>query len=241
MRFRTRIIQKLVHINEAIFFYPKLNRFYRENFRGKEISILDVGANKGQSIDFFLSIFPNAQITAFEPNKKLFAGLESKYKSNGNIGLHNCGVSDIDGELEFHENILDETSSFEALNFESGYLAKKAKVLGVAKENIIVGSYKVHVIRLADFLKEREGKFFDVLKIDVEGHELRVLQGLFSGNTAAAIGMIQLESHNDDMYMNHNQHGEIEKLLNDNGFFKAAEIKHGFGDFAEVIYRKHEA
>ena len=35
------------------------------------LSILDVGANKGQSIDFFLGINPKAKITAFEPNKKI--------------------------------------------------------------------------------------------------------------------------------------------------------------------------
>lgn len=54
MSFRIKIIQKLVHINEGIFFYPKLKRFYIKNLRKKNLCILDVGANKGQSIDFFL-------------------------------------------------------------------------------------------------------------------------------------------------------------------------------------------
>ena len=159
------------------------------------------------------------------------------YKTNTDIKLHNFGVSNIKGELVFHENILDETSTFEELNLESKYLEKKAKILGVAKENIIVDNYKVEVIRLSDFLKENPNKKYDVLKIDVEGHELQCLQGLFSDEKMKLpIRFIQLESHNDDMYVNNNQHLEIEKLLDYNGFKKIAEIKHGFGDFAELIF-----
>ena len=167
--------------------------------------------------------------------------IQNKYRTNTeqiqHIKLHNFGVSNIKGELVFHENILDETSTFEELNLDSKYLEKKSKVLGVAKENIIVDNYKVDVIRLTDFLKDNPNKNFDLLKIDVEGHELQCLQGLFSEELKTVpIRYIQIESHNDDMYMSNNQHHEIEELLNNNGFFKAAEIKHGFGDFAEIIY-----
>ena len=237
MGIRIKIIQSLVHTNEAIFFYPKLKKFYRDNLKKECISILDVGANKGQSIDFFAKINPNLEVDAFEPNKKLFIKLKDKYKSQNKITLHNFGVSDIRGELTFHENIMDETSTFEALNFESKYLKKKAKVLGVAKENLIVDSYKVDVIKLSDFLKDNAEKQYDVLKIDAEGHELPCLKGLFGDDTKDfPIRYIQLESHNDDMYLGNNPHAEIEAILKQNGFDKVAEIKHGFGDFAELIY-----
>lgn len=237
MNLRTQIVQKLVHINEGIFFYPKLKKFYKVNLQQEKVSILDVGANKGQSIDFFLKINAKAEVDAFEPNKKLFVGLEKKYINSENIRLHNFGVSNIKGELVFHENILDETSTFEELNLDSKYLEKKAKVLGVTKENIIVDNYKVNVIRLVDFLKENPNKEYDVLKIDVEGHELQCLQGLFAEeNSVLPIRFIQLESHNDDMYLSNNQHQDIETILNKNGFEKIAEIKHGFGDFAEIIF-----
>lgn len=139
--------------------------------------------------------------------------------------------------MEFHENILDETSTFEDLNFDSKYLEKKAKVLGVTKENIIVDNYKVEVIRLYDFIKEKPNTFFDVLKIDVEGHELQCLEGLFiDEKKKLPIRFIQLESHNDDMYLSNSNHQDIENILNKNGFEKIAEIKHGFGDFAELIF-----
>lgn len=234
---RSRLVQKLIHINEAIFFYPKLKKFYKTHLNQNRINIIDVGANKGQSIDFFLKINKNATINSFEPNKKLFHLLQNKYKTNTNITIHNLGLSNVKGELIFHENVIDETSSFEELNFESKYLEKKAKVLGVAKENIIVDNYKVEVIRLIDFLKDNPNIGFDVLKIDVEGHELQCLQGLFQEESGVLpIRFIQLESHNDDMYLNNNQHQEIENILFKNDFEKCITIKHGFGDFAEIIY-----
>lgn len=240
MKLRTKIIQSLIHINEAIFFYPKLKKFYKDNLKNASVSILDVGANKGQSIDFFLGINPNAKITAFEPNKKLFQLLEEKYKNNDNIILNNLGVSNTNGELEFNENILDETSTFESLNLDSKYLEKKAKVLGVTKESIIVDKYKVAVITLSEYLKSNESSSFDVLKIDVEGHELQVLEGLFSNGNQFKIRLIQLESHNDDMYLSNSKHEDIDQLLNKNGYFEIAKIKHGFGDFAEIIYENKD-
>jgi len=59
---------------------------------------------------------------------------------------------------------------------------------------------------------------------------------LFSNGIQFKIRLIQLESHNDDMYLSNSKHGDIDQLLNKNGYFEIAKIKHGFGDFAEIIY-----
>lgn len=233
---RTKVIQKLVEINEKLIFYPKLKRFYSEELKGRTLVVIDVGSNKGQSIDFFLEINRACSVFGFEPNKKLFNMLVEKYQGNNNVVLANKGISSGEGSLIFYENIMDETSSFEELNYESEYLRKKAKVLGVAPEDIIRDSYDVEVTTLAHFLRHHEGTFFDVLKIDVEGHELQSLQGLFSEEAFYPIRFIQIESHNDDMYQRGSRQTEIEQLLERNGFLQKKKIKHGFGDFYEIIY-----
>ncbi|MGK4566558.1 FkbM family methyltransferase [Flavobacterium sp. 3HN19-14] len=107
--------------------------------------------------------------------------------------------------------------------------------MGVDPGKIIVDNYKVEVVRLADFMNEHSDMQFDLLKIDVEGHELQCLQGVFDGNKQIPIRYIQIESHNDDMYLNNDQ-DKIAQLLNENGFEEAARIKHAFGDFYEIIF-----
>jgi FkbM family methyltransferase len=100
---------------------------YFKNKSG-ELCVLDIGANKGQSIEFFLKTFKNPIIYAFEPNLELFNKLVTKYKYCSNITLINKGVSDINGSLLFKESILDETSTFQELNMKSSYIKKKSRI-----------------------------------------------------------------------------------------------------------------
>lgn len=236
---RTYTIQQLIHINERLVFYPRLKKFYISVLKDKPITVIDVGSNKGQSIDFFRKIDRKAVIYGFEPNEKLYQKLIKKYSPNPSVTIINKGISDTEGSLLFHENILDETSTFENLNYNSAYLKKKAKILGVTVEKIITKSYEVDVTTLSKFIELNPNKIFDVLKIDVEGHELQALKGLFTQTGGASqpvpIKFIQIESHNDDMYLTNNKH-EIENLLSTNNFLPVAKIKHGFGDFHEIIY-----
>ena len=86
MSIRISIIQLLIDINERIFFYPKLKSFYKNIAYPCSLSpnsqiIFDVGANKGQSIDFFYKIFKNPTIYAFEPNPILYRKLTQKYQN----------------------------------------------------------------------------------------------------------------------------------------------------------------
>jgi len=241
MRIRISLIQKLIDINERIFFYPKLKTFYNKAYLNllpqNQVTILDVGANKGQSIDFFLKIYLNPTIHAFEPNPVLYKMLVSKYQENKNIFIHNLGISDINGQLELNETVTDETSTFEKLNYESNYLQMKANVLGIKKEDIIKNKYKVQVIRLDDFIKKMEINKIHILKIDTEGHELKCLKGL-DINKGCEINYIQIESHNDDMYMTDELKNDIPQLLKSKGYSKCTIIKHGFGDIDECIYEK---
>jgi FkbM family methyltransferase len=242
MSIRISLIQTLIDINEQMLFYPKLKSFYKNkvynNLLPKNlVTIFDVGANKGQSIDFFCKIFQNPIIHAFEPNPVLYKKLVNKYQKTKNIFIHNLGISDINGELELNETVTDETSTFEKLNYESNYLQMKANVLGVKKEDIIKNKYFVKVIRLDDFIKKMKINKIHILKIDTEGHELKCLKGLFI-NEGCDINHIQIESHNDDMYMTDENKNDIPLLLKSKGFSKCTIVKHGFGDIDECIYEK---
>jgi FkbM family methyltransferase len=240
MSFQVRFIQKLIELNEQLFFYPRLRDYYQklEADKDRPITIVDVGANKGQSIDFFRSIYPQAVIYAFEPNPVLCASLQSKYKNRltGSLHIRQEGVSSHNGELLLQETVMHETSTFEKLNYNSKYLKKKAKILGVPASEIIKKEYLVPVITLREFIQSMQLPKIDILKIDTEGHEYNVLEGLFP-MAGCGVDLIQLESHKDDMYLNAPKAGKIDALLTKNGFKLSARISHGFGDFEELIYK----
>jgi len=233
---RIKLLQALIHLNERIYFYPKLKSFYLKNIAFSDPIILDVGANKGQTIDFFLGLFKECTIYSFEPNQELFERLQKKYSTKENVHLFNVGISNQKGTLSFHESVLNETSTFEELNYNSAYLKRKASILGVKPAKVIKRSYEVDVITLADFISANKIDRIDVLKIDTEGHEFKCLLGLFKTNEKFPIQFIQLEEHNDDMYLNKIPEEEMSSLLEQNGFVLFEKIQHGFGDFNELIY-----
>ena len=132
---------------------------------------------------------------------------------------------------------MHETSTFEDLNYDSKYLKRKAKVLGITPEEIVVQSYEVDVVDLASFIKENKLAKIDVIKIDVEGHEYQCLEGIFrKTDFASNIRFLQLENHFDDMYSASTPHEKIEALLNANGFHPVFRLKNKIGDYEEVIY-----
>lgn len=234
--FRVSIVSFLIHINESIFFYPKLTKVYKKLFPNSTLSIaIDVGANKGQTIKFFKKFNSKIFIVGFEPHQTLFSRLINN-KTFKNCEFYNLGCSNNNGELLFKENILSESSTFEEVNENSRWLKKKEAVLGLKQTDLIQKTYKVQTIRLADFIQNNlNNKIIDILKIDVEGHEINVLKGLFPLYSQKVLRYIQIENHFDDLYEDFTK--EIEVLLNLNGFKKEFIIKHGFGNIVDVIYK----
>lgn len=233
---RVKIIKKLIELNEKIFFYPKLKRAY-SSLLNEDGLILDIGTNSGQSIDFFLGISSRYYIIGYEPNSDLYNGLVKRYNSFTNIKIYNKGISDINGVMCLQVNVLDLTSSFEDLNFNSEYLKTKSKVLGLdATEDIVRETQEVEVSTLDEQIKILNLDKIEVLKIDVEGHELNCLKGLSLEN-ASKIRFLQIEQHEDDMYLNKVKFSQIHTIINNLGFIEICKIKHGFGDFYEIIFQ----
>jgi FkbM family methyltransferase len=234
---RVKLVKSFVDINEKVFFDNKLSKYYHKAFPQKIKCAIDVGANKGQTIDFYLEMNRECRIYAFEPNSLLFEKLTRKYLPFDQIEIFNAGISDKAGQKTFNENIFDYTSTFEELDFDSQYAKRKSKILGVKPEEMIKRRYSVDVTTLSHFINNHVKAPINILKIDTEGHEFACLSGLFEGRLNHTISRIQIENHNDDMYANKIPFNMIVDLLDQNGFAVDARIDHSFGNFEEVIFR----
>ena len=232
------LVGEFIRLNEKFIFNQRLLKFYKNNLDKKINFVLDVGANSGQSIDLFLELNPACKIVAFEPNPRLAKNLKAKFEGNPNVQSFQLGISDTVGQKIFHENVFDATSTFEELEMSSKYLKTKSRILGVKPENIVVDSYSVEVTTLSEFINNQCTEPISILKIDTEGHEYACLVGLFSKPLKQDIEYIQLEIHYDDMYQNGKTLEELTELLNQNGYELAAEVKHGFGEFVDAVFKR---
>ena len=157
IQFKT--VQKLLETNEQLIFERRLKKVLKRILPDRVDVVFDIGANKGQSINLFQKWFPKSTIYSFEPNPKLFSQLKNKYLKNKYVRLFEIALSNESGEKIFNENLFDSSSTLETANPKSKYLQKKAKILGVSPENLIVSSYPVKIKKLSDVIKNLNLKY----------------------------------------------------------------------------------
>jgi FkbM family methyltransferase len=237
---RLRFILLITELLEKYFFTPKLVVSLQRAINASSINIkdknnlviFDVGANTGQSINFFIKNFSFESIFAFEPDPKVFYKLEN-YSEKRGVFLNNFALGDSNGRTSFYTSPLTLTSSLLLPNHDSIWGKRKNRILGLSKEN----SYKeieVEIRTLDSIVKLNSIIEIDILKIDVEGAELQVLNGAIESLASKKIKIIQVEVHYDDLRVS--THEEIDALLNKFNYSKFDEIKHSFGNFSDVIY-----
>jgi len=148
--------------------------------------VLDVGANKGGTYQMFRSLFPQGSIHAFEPDPRVFAKLQAKAQGDPLAHLYQLAVSDSNAELEFHVTVASEKNSLLAPLPPGG--ANPSEAASAVLEKI-----KVRGITLDDFTAQHGIERIDLLKMDIEGAEIRALEGARDLLKRGVIGCLYLE------------------------------------------------
>jgi FkbM family methyltransferase len=136
--------------------------------------ILDVGANVGQSALGFAKAFPKAQVHSFEPFPASFRKLLANTRHLENITAHRFGLGRSDAILQMSD----------------GEISTQNRLIGPG--DFAENTVEVDIFAGAALLDRLGITEVSYLKIDTEGHDLEVLQGL--APALPRIDFIQLEA-----------------------------------------------
>ena len=126
-------------------------------------TVWDIGANLGlYTQEFLTAAGPTGRVVAFEPVPSCFDRLRERFAGSGQVKLINAAVGEHDGEI--------------AMSLDPDPLAATHRIGGP----VAGGGQPVLVpIRSAASVAAEAGAWFPtVVKIDVEGHEGAVLDGM---------------------------------------------------------------
>lgn len=145
-------------------------QYVKEKLGGKrDITLVDCGFNIGVFTDNFLQYFPSANVFGFEPIAELYNKSKEKYKDSTNVNIFNYGLHNkgLDG-VKFYYLIDGDLSGMSSLHYRPDHFPKYRY-----KE------ISVNLRTLDEMVLEYNGmNDIDFMKIDVEGNELFVLQGM---------------------------------------------------------------
>ena len=216
--------------------------------------IFDVGANLGQSLTEFKTIWNDSEIHCFEPQKECWDILDEKQMmyADGKVFINKFAVGkSTENNKNFYSHEVDNTkgtSGFNRINLESldSIRLNELKTSEVAESDInsykqtINHSRKVDVKRADDYIADINLKKINLLKIDTQGHEPEVLEGF--GASLANVDVIITELMFYDYYEKSLNFSDIEKFLLPAGF-QLYDINHiaknpmnGRTDWVDVIY-----
>ncbi|MCK4651219.1 FkbM family methyltransferase [Candidatus Babeliales bacterium] len=175
-----------------------VNKDYYVNLDNDFPTIIDCGCYVGLSILFFKLLYPNSEILGFEAHPKTFQILRNNIEKSklSNITLFNNAVYNSEGTLEF-----------------SCVNSGSSKILGKKREsNLRNNVIYVNSILLSDYIN----KPVDLLKMDIEGAEVEVIEELAKHNKLRFIKNIVMEFHS---LSNAKRLTKILMTLDKEGFF----------------------
>ena len=227
-----------------IYFFLNIFDFFQQrkvfNFLKKKISensiLFDVGAHHGETIKNFKKNFKYNQIHSFEASSVNFKILKYKISNikNENIFINNFGLSDDKKILNINQSKDSASSTLSEINSNSKYYKKKIKMLGISNQTKYFNQLEVKLIKIDDYISEKNLNKIDLLKIDTEGHEYYVLKGALKNLTK--IKYVYFEHHYDDMIKKGYKFSEINYFLISNNFKMVFKSKMYFRKTFEYIY-----
>lgn len=199
------VLRPVVRLYRKIFNLSYENKFDQimQNETLPNDVVWDVGANVG----FFTKKFaekvgPDGYVFAFEPSPNTYHTLVKNCSNFENTKILNIGLSNVSGNLHFRESGIENDPTNGIVD---------ASTLDAIVVPIATGD---------DLVKGNSVKLPNVIKIDVEGFELDVIQGMTNILKNNSLKKVFIEVHFLEMTKRGFKNGstEIVKILNNSDF-----------------------
>lgn len=185
-----RIILKKRERREFLYTYVDSKIF---SVKKRSVLFVDAGANLGQGFKWFSSFYnsPNVSFHLFEPNPNCQNFLKEVVESSSqDIKLYDFGIATFDGVVKFYG--LSES--------EGGCLSEGGSINFDHNSNWYKSSENDAIsVKVLDFEKylDEQSNVYDkiVVKMDVEGAEVDVLERLIETNAIKKISVLYIEFH----------------------------------------------
>ena len=175
--------------------------------RGEFRTVIDAGANRGQFAVFAARRFPRAALICFEPLPGPRAQLQRAFGAIDRLRVSDVALGPTNEDAEFHVSAADDSSSLLPI----GQRQREA-FPGTDQRTTMT----VRVRRLDDVLRLEELVAPVLLKIDVQGGELGVLQG--AEQLLASIDAVLVEVSFVELYAGQALADEVWGHLHSHGF-----------------------
>lgn len=192
-KLKEKVISKLLGLtyrldNSANGFFDKNGEEYFVNqftdlVKTKNPVIFDVGANIGNYSDLLIKKLKGSEYSLhlFEPQKSCFNDLGRRFGKNKQVNLNNFGLSKSEQVATIYKN--EDRSGLTSLH-------KRNLDFYDMKMNI---EEKIELKRADSYIVSKKIGHINLLKVDVEGHEMDTLEGFGGYLNADFVDFIQFE------------------------------------------------
>ena len=198
--------------------------------RQQKVTVFDIGANVGEYAQMILSKAAQQDLSLhlFEPTQSCLSQLNKQFQTNDLVTINPFGASDTASTATIY---YDKEQSGLASLYQRN-LTQYNLSLGLQEE--------IQLRRLDTYIEEQKITHIDLLKIDIEGHELKAFEGLGKYLDGDFIDYIQFEYGGANLDA-HSSLLEFYTLLQQRGFVIAKIMPNGldirdYSSFMENFY-----
>lgn len=159
-------------------------------------TVIDVGANEGQTVSAVAKAFPGAVVHAFEPIAGTFEVLQRAFSNDPNVRLNRLAVSSAAGTAQMRS----------AAYSPASHIVPDPPATGD-------GVVSVETVTLDAYCEQHGITHIDILKTDTEGHDVQVLQGARRLFAEGRIDWVLAEATFDPDDASHSHFGSLHEGL----------------------------